>query len=426
MANTAEQMESMLPSTDTDYYNTPERDFTASDFASDTWEQARKRFMDAGITNTNPDDPKLVTAYNRSIDYLKDVGLSGLLATQAAYEFAVGSVADSVPFMSENNKGRLARDLAAMPEAFVGGGTRSLSQLDDIAELAAPAAKQTIAKAVDLADRVYVDPNKAPSILGSFSLRSPREEGNFKKARDLFRKEGGLDPKNFKGVNKKVYNQTGWYIDPADNQWRYQISDKNAKLNLGNFKVQIKNVPIGSSKAVSLSDILKHNELFKRYPHLKNVRIRFVNAPGNNIEKTSLGSYAPGQNLIEINTAKIDVSDTSGRGQFKSTLFHEIQHAIQEYEGFVPGASSDNIPFKLTEKHASTLTSALTENRERRESLLEELDNASLGLGYNTSPIFKLVARDKNLKPGFVAFQSEESVIDEFNNAVQKSGLPDF
>ena len=59
--------------------------------------------MDPGITNTNPDDPKLVTAYNKSRDYLKDVGLSGLLATQfAAYEFAVGSVADSVPFASES------------------------------------------------------------------------------------------------------------------------------------------------------------------------------------------------------------------------------------------------------------------------------------------------------------------------------------
>lgn len=94
----------MLPSNDTDYYNTPEQDFTASDFASDTWEQARKRFMDAGITNTDPNDPKLITAYNRSMDYLKDVGLSGLLATQAAYEFAVGSIADSVPFASEDNK----------------------------------------------------------------------------------------------------------------------------------------------------------------------------------------------------------------------------------------------------------------------------------------------------------------------------------
>ena len=42
MANTAEQMESMLPSADNEYLPTPEKDFTASDFASDTWEQAKK------------------------------------------------------------------------------------------------------------------------------------------------------------------------------------------------------------------------------------------------------------------------------------------------------------------------------------------------------------------------------------------------
>lgn len=79
-----------------------------------------------------------------------------------------------------------------MPEAFVGGGTKSLSQLDDIAELAAPAAKQTIAKTVDLADRVYIDPTKTGAIAGSFSLRTPLETGNFKRARELFKNLMGL------------------------------------------------------------------------------------------------------------------------------------------------------------------------------------------------------------------------------------------
>ena len=424
----------MLPSNDTDYYNTPEQDFTASDFASDTWEQARKRFMDAGITNTDPNDPKLITAYNRSMDYLKDVGLSGLLATQAAYEFAVGSIADSVPFASEANKKRLAKDLAAMPEAFVGGGTRSLSQLDDVAELAAPAAKQTIAKTVDLADRVYIDPTKTGAIAGSFSLRTPLETGNFKRARELFKKFDGSDPKNFNSTNTKVFNETGWYINPSDNQWRFEINDKPAKINFKNFQGkellnqrqitgselfdEIQTLADNKSIDVSLTDFFKHEKLYKRYPHLKRMRVTFSADSGAN---ASLGSFTSGQNLITINPAKVDLKDK----RFKEILMHEIQHSIQEYEGFIPGASSSRIPFEVTEKHAKTLTSELVNARITRQELLNELDDVSLGEGYNTGPFFKLLSRDENLKPGVTLFASEESVVDKFAQAAKESGLPD-
>ena len=434
MVSTTEQMESMLPSTDTDYYNTPEQDFTASDFASDTWEQARKRFMDAGITNTDPNDPKLITAYNRSMDYLKDVGLSGLLATQAAYEFAVGSIADSVPFASEDNKKRLAKDLAAMPEAFVGGGTRSLSQLDDVAELAAPAAKQTIAKTVDLADRVYIDPTKTGAIAGSFSLRTPLETGNFKRARELFKKFDGSDPRNFNSTNTKVFNETGWYINPSDNQWRFEINDKPAKINFKNFQGkellnqrqitgselfdEIQTLADNKSIDVSLTDFFKHEKLYKRYPHLKRMRVTFSADSGAN---ASLGSFTSGQNLITINPAKVDLKDK----RFKEILMHEIQHSIQEYEGFIPGASSSRIPFEVTEKHAKTLTSELVNARITRQELLNELDDVSLGEGYNTGPFFKLLSRDENLKPGVTLFASEESVVDKFAQAAKESGLPD-
>ena len=355
MANTAEQMESLIPSADNEYLPSPEQDFTASDFASDTWEQAKKRFMNAGIIDVDPNDPKLLTAYNRSMDYFKDIGLSGLLATQAAYEFAVGTTVDSVPFMSENNKGRLARDLGAMPEAFVGGGLKNLSLIDDVADAAATSAKQTISKAVDVADRAYVDPTKTPSLLGSFSLRTPGEDSNFNKARNLFKKQGGEDPKNFKVVNKKVYDQTGWYIDPSDGQWRYQLSDKNSKLDLKNFKVQIKNLGINQNKTLKLSDILTHDELFKRYPHLKNINVQFENRLTNPITggMPSLGSFYGGDNLIKINVNSdrgIDVSNLGNNASFKTTLFHEIQHAIQEYEGFIPGASPSSIPIEVTKK----------------------------------------------------------------------------
>ena len=66
----------------------------------------------------------------------------------------------------------------------VGGGARNLSQLDDFAELAIPAAKQTIAKSVNFADRIHVNPSALGTIGGNFALRTPGETGNFKRAVD--------------------------------------------------------------------------------------------------------------------------------------------------------------------------------------------------------------------------------------------------
>tara|TARA_R100001510_G_scaffold10541_1_gene8090 strand:+ start:871 stop:4737 length:3867 start_codon:yes stop_codon:yes gene_type:complete len=434
MASTTEQMDSLIPSADNEYLPTPEQDFSAADFASDTWEQARKRFRDAGIINVDPNDPKLATAYKRTLDYYKDVGLSGLLASQAAYEFVVASVADSVPFMSENNKGRLARDLAAMPEAFVGGGSRNLSQLDDFFELAAKQGTQTINKTIDVADRFYIDPTTVGTIGGNFALRTPGEEGNFKKARNLFKQLGGEDPRNFVSTNTKVYNQTGWYINPSDNQWRYEISDKPAKIDFKNFQGkellnqrqitgselfdEIQTLADNKSIDVSLTDFFKHEELYRRYPHLKRMRITFE---ADSAENASLGSYHRDKNLITINPAKVDLKDK----RFKEILMHEIQHSIQEYEGFIPGASAQRIPFELTEKHAKTLTSALEDARITRKELLDELDIESLAIGYDTGPLFKLLDRDQDLKPGFILFASEDSVIEKFADAAKKSGLPD-
>jgi len=143
MANTAEQMESMLPSTDTDYYNTPDKNFTAAEFASDSFKEAKEKFMDAGKIDVNPDDPAVFTAYKRVVDYLKDTGLAGLGLADTAFKYAVGSVAQAMP--TEQLEKRLARDLYSIPEAFAGAaGAKSLTQLDDAADAFVAGSKKVI------------------------------------------------------------------------------------------------------------------------------------------------------------------------------------------------------------------------------------------------------------------------------------------
>ena len=83
-------------------------------------------------------------------------------------------------------------------------------------------------------------------------------------------------------------------------------------------------------------------ELFKAYPELKNVGLRFENTGGNEIasyryissvfdvDKDDVGE-------IVVNTGK--VSKNTRTREVKSAVLHEMQHAIQEIEGFAGGGS---------------------------------------------------------------------------------------
>ena len=83
-------------------------------------------------------------------------------------------------------------------------------------------------------------------------------------------------------------------------------------------------------------------ELFKAYPELKNVGLRFENTGGNEIasyryissvfdvDKDDVGE-------IVVNTGK--VSKNTRTREVKSAVVHEMQHAIQEIEGFAGGGS---------------------------------------------------------------------------------------
>ena len=102
------------------------------EFARPSFESAVERFMSAGQTDINPDDPALFNAYRRSMDYLGDMALGGLDLTDAAFQAAVGIVAQALP---EDQERRFARDMVSMPDAFLGYSPgRIQSAVDRVAE----------------------------------------------------------------------------------------------------------------------------------------------------------------------------------------------------------------------------------------------------------------------------------------------------
>ncbi len=76
-----------------------------------------------------------------------------------------------------------------------------------------------------------------------------------------------------------------------------------------------------------LSEVLDYPELFEAYPELADIKV-----DGNEADATA--SYHPATRTISLNNDLLSDSDKR-----RSTLLHEIQHAIQDIEGFAEGSS---------------------------------------------------------------------------------------
>ena len=135
-------------------------------------------------------------------------------------------------------------------------------------------------------------------------------ERNYNKAQQM--QKNGVD-------NETIRQSTGWFQD-RNGDWKFEFSDKDMSL---------KNIKLEKNKTYELGNLLEHDTLFTVYPQLKNIEIQFRELNGAN------GKYSVSNNNIIINNKLIGNSP-----QIEGTLIHEIQHAIQNIEGFENGASS--------------------------------------------------------------------------------------
>lgn len=77
-----------------------------------------------------------------------------------------------------------------------------------------------------------------------------------------------------------------------------------------------------------LQNLIRHDALFESYPWLRGVKVRFADLP-----EGTRGQWNRESNTITLSN-KI-------RSNPEGTLLHEIQHAIQDHEGFSGGASTE-------------------------------------------------------------------------------------
>ena len=93
-------------------------------------------------------------------------------------------------------------------------------------------------------------------------------------------------------------------------------------------------------KETKLGDIIK-GELLKAYPSLKDIKVVFgIDIDGDGSTK---GMWSKEENTIYLLQSKNELKLNS---EGYSTLVHEIQHAIQDVEGFAKGGSPNDIALK--------------------------------------------------------------------------------
>jgi hypothetical protein len=156
-------------------------------------------------------------------------------------------------------------------------------------------------------------------------------------ARDRVASRQGKGDKDLKG---KIRAATGWERG-ADGEWRYEIEPLRFNGNAWDALPNLKGMKGGSSSflltAMSNNDpsIKNLNEIidpshpiFKYYPQLANIKIF----------KGSLGAGVMGSYYDIPNSPVIGIDNKNPEPL--STIIHEVAHAVQEIEGFTPGANS--------------------------------------------------------------------------------------
>ena len=134
---------------------------------------------------------------------------------------------------------------------------------------------------------------------------------------------GGVHPDD-------IYTTTGFFKGP-EGKWRYEIGDKNATFNDKWFE-QPSWARTSSSK--DLGDVLDHPELYKSYPDLKDMKVHHdPELAGAYYNPNDMSITLGGKPYLNLDGKSVIAS------QDKSTLMHEVQHAIQDREGFSPGGT---------------------------------------------------------------------------------------
>ncbi len=291
----------------------------------------------------------------------------------------------------------------------------------------------SLASGMGVASLPFDAPKGALRIFGGINMKGAGKDKNLKKAIKLL-KESNVDPTKVQESyykNKEIWKKTGWFVNPTDGQWRFELDDSKANFSKGYKDLffpsgkgtvtfqELGEVPNSKVLDVKLSDFFNHKDLYNRYPDLKNLKVRFYSNPDSRILGTA---YADG-------SISVNISDFKNYEDIKGTILHEVQHVIQDNEGFVPGGSRQSVSGKLLEDKTKEIEdkkrpliiqqAVLKKELEFLEKHIEEIE-----LNYENKPLSKISKKQQielhNLKPEYGKGPSYASLARDFNVPVEQ------
>lgn len=205
-----------------------------------------------------------------------------------------------------------------------------------------------------------------------------------------------------------IHNLTGWERG-ADGRWRYKINFGKLTLTLESLAAMPKN--LDGNPVTTLGEIYDAPELFTAYPQLREVEVVFdkKTPPGN-------GGYDGSIRLSYDQVAK-EYRGTS----LMSVLVHEIQHVVQDIEGFAQGGNPSM--FDESEVHRSYRGSVLDgiSKNERLNQAYRSLNNARNNLmEYLIFNVNNAVADDSLITPIL------DDIDKRYNTAIYGGDFADF
>lgn len=145
-------------------------------------------------------------------------------------------------------------------------------------------------------------------------------EAEYRGGADAQFREDHADYAEYQDLRQKMFEGT---ISESEMQRMEQLDD----IWSGEYARLRERVERGNA---TLADVLQHDSLYEAYPELRDVKVRLESDTGS-----KNGSYDPSTNTITIS------EDKPGDSAKVGTMLHEIQHAIQQIEGWESGASPE-------------------------------------------------------------------------------------
>ncbi len=158
------------------------------------------------------------------------------------------------------------------------------------------------------------------------------------------------------GAPMEVIKQmTSW--EQEDGVWKTEVSDM--------WGFTVRSMP-RAGKKTTVGELIENAKVLESYPQLADIQIEF-----DNFSNYFAASYLPEENRVMVNKQYVkNLTDLKG------SLIHELQHAVQEIEGWQQGTNPDEAGSQ--ENYINSVGEVEARNASKRMTLTDEEKLSSL------------------------------------------------